>query len=100
MIDEERKRVKEVVISVGVGMCRERFGEEVVVQFGIVFVDYIYEQLLEELFCLLLPKYVSIQIFRVLLESVAVEHAVCMIVMDSVISNVIDMIDSLTLMMN
>jgi F-type H+-transporting ATPase subunit gamma len=63
-------------------------------------VDYIYEQAPEELFRALLPKYVSIQIFRALLESVAAEHAARMTAMDSATNNATDMIDSLTLVMN
>ena len=45
-------------------------------------------------------KYVSIQIFRALLESMAAEHAARMTAMDSATSNASDMIDSLTLAMN
>src|SRR5437868_2302736 len=100
MTDEERKRAKEAAISAGVGMRRERPGEEAAAQFGTAPVDYIYEQPPEELFRSLLPKYVSIQIFRALLESVAAEHAARMTAMDSATSNATDMIDSLTLVMN
>ena len=69
-------------------------------QFGTAQVDYIYEQPPEELFRALLPKYVGIQIFRALLESVAAEHAARMTAMDSATNNATDMIDSLTLVMN
>ncbi len=100
MTDEEKKRAKEAAISAGVGMRRERPGEEAAVQFGTAQVDYIYEQPPEELFRALLPKYVAIQLFRALLESVAAEHAARMTAMDSATSNATDMIDSLTLVMN
>jgi len=63
-------------------------------------VDYIYEQPPEELFRSLLPKYVGIQIFRALQESVAAEHAARMTAMDAATNNATDMIDSLTLAMN
>ena len=63
-------------------------------------VDYIYEQSPEELFRSLLPKYVAIQVFRSLQESVAAEHAARMTAMDAATSNATDMIDSLTLAMN
>jgi F-type H+-transporting ATPase subunit gamma len=63
-------------------------------------VDYIYEQPPGELFNSLLPKYVSIQVFHALLESVAAEHAARMTAMESATSNATDMIDSLTLAMN
>ena len=54
----------------------------------------------ENCFRSLLPKYVGIQIFRGLLESVAAEHAARMTAMDAATSNATDMIDSLTLAMN
>jgi F-type H+-transporting ATPase subunit gamma len=63
-------------------------------------VDYIYEQSPAELFNDLLPKYVGIQIFHALLESVAAEHAARMTAMESATNNATDMIDSLTLAMN
>jgi F-type H+-transporting ATPase subunit gamma len=63
-------------------------------------VDYIYEQPPGELFNSLLPKYVGVQVFRALLESVAAEHASRMTAMDSATSNATEMIDSLTLAMN
>ena len=47
-----------------------------------------------------LPKYVGIQIFHALLESVAAEHAARMTAMESATNNATDMIDSLTLAMN
>jgi F-type H+-transporting ATPase subunit gamma len=100
MTEEEKKRAKEAAISAGVGMRgTERTGEDAS-QFGTAQVDYIYEQSPEELFRALLPKYVSIQIFRALMESVAAEHAARMTAMDSATSNATDMIDSLTLVMN
>jgi F-type H+-transporting ATPase subunit gamma len=101
MTEEEKKRAKEAAVSAGVGMRGpDRPAEEVASQFGTAQVDYIYEQPPEELFRALLPKYVSIQIFRALLESVAAEHAARMTAMDSATNNATDMIDSLTLVMN
>jgi F-type H+-transporting ATPase subunit gamma len=100
MTEEEKKKAKEAAISAGVGLRpNERSGEEAA-QFGSGQVDYIYEQSPEELFRALLPKYVAIQMFRALLESVAAEHAARMTAMDSATSNATDMIDSLTLVMN
>ena len=69
-------------------------------EFGTAQVDYIYEQPPEELFRDLLPKYLSVQIYRALAESVAAEHAARMTAMDSATNNATDMIDSLTLAMN
>jgi F-type H+-transporting ATPase subunit gamma len=69
-------------------------------QFGMAEVDYIYEQPPERLFADLLPKYLAIQIFRALLESVAAEHAARMTAMESATNNASEMIDALTLKMN
>jgi F-type H+-transporting ATPase subunit gamma len=74
--------------------------DEVAAQFATAPVDYIYEQPPVELFRALLPKYVSVQIFHGLMESVAAEHAARMTAMDAATSNATDMIDSLTLVMN
>ena len=101
MSEEEKKKAKEAAISAGVGLRGpDRQTEEAASQFGTSQVDYIYEQPPEELFRSLLPKYVSIQIFRALMESVAAEHAARMTAMDSATNNATDMIDSLTLAMN
>ncbi|PYX46904.1 MAG: F0F1 ATP synthase subunit gamma [Acidobacteria bacterium] len=100
MTEEERKRAKEAAVTAGVGMRGADHGEQEASQFGTSQVDYIYEQPPEELFRALLPKYVSIQFFRALLESVAAEHAARMTAMDSATNNATDMIDSLTLVMN
>jgi F-type H+-transporting ATPase subunit gamma len=62
--------------------------------------DYIYEQPPEELFRALLPKYVSVQLYRSMVESVAAEHAARMTAMDSATNNASEMIDRLTLVMN
>ena len=98
--EEEKKKAQEAAISAGVGMRAPEDGGEAATQFGTAQVDYIYEQTPEELFRALLPKYVSIQIFRALMESVAAEHAARMTAMDSATNNATDMIDSLTLLMN
>jgi len=98
MTAEEKKKAKEAAISAGVGLrpsTAEGGDENVGGQ-----TDYIYEQPAEQLFRAILPKYVSVQIFRALLESVAAEHAARMTAMDSATSNASDMIDSLTLVMN
>ena len=63
-------------------------------------VDYIYEQPPEEIFPRLLPRYVTLQIFQAMLESVAAENAARMTAMDSASNNANEVIDSLTLTMN
>jgi F-type H+-transporting ATPase subunit gamma len=100
MTEEEKKRAKEAAVSAGVGMRGTEGAAETASQFGTAQVDYIYEQAPADLFRALLPKYVSIQIFRALMESVAAEHAARMTAMDSATNNATDMIDSLTLIMN
>jgi F-type H+-transporting ATPase subunit gamma len=63
-------------------------------------VDYIYEQPVEQIFAGLLPRYLESEIFRVLLESAAAEHAARMTAMDSATRNASDLIRKLTLQMN
>ena len=63
-------------------------------------VDYIYEQKPEELLGTLLPRYIKLQVYSALLESVAAEHAARMTAMDAATSNAGEMIDKLTLYMN
>lgn len=63
-------------------------------------VDYIYEQPVEELFAHLVPRYLEAEVFRILLESAAAEHAARMTAMDSATRNASELIDRLTLQMN
>jgi F-type H+-transporting ATPase subunit gamma len=63
-------------------------------------VDYIYEQPAEEIFNRLVPRYVEMQVYRMLAESSAAEHAARMTAMESATSNASDVIDALTLHMN
>jgi F-type H+-transporting ATPase subunit gamma len=63
-------------------------------------VDYIYEQPVAELFSDLVPRYLESEIFRILLESAAAEHAARMTAMDSATRNASELIDKLTLQMN
>ncbi len=63
-------------------------------------IDYIYEQPVEEIFAGLVPRYLESEIYRILLESAAAEHAARMTAMDSATRNASDLIDKLTLKMN
>jgi len=63
-------------------------------------VDYVYEQPAAEIFNKLVPRYVEMQIYRMLAESSAAEHAARMTAMESATSNASDVIDALTLHMN
>lgn len=63
-------------------------------------IDYIYEQPPQELLSVLLPRYVEMEIYRAMLESVSAYHAARMTAMDTASSNAGDVIQSLTLNMN
>jgi F-type H+-transporting ATPase subunit gamma len=63
-------------------------------------IDYIYEQPPEEIFAVLLERYVEIEVYRALLESQAGELAAKMTAMDAATNNAAEIIDSLTLHMN
>jgi F-type H+-transporting ATPase subunit gamma len=63
-------------------------------------VDYIYEQPAAEIFNKLVPRYVEMQIYRMLAETSAAEHAARMTAMESATSNASDVIEALTLHMN
>jgi F-type H+-transporting ATPase subunit gamma len=63
-------------------------------------VDYIYEQPAADIFNKLVPRYVEMQIYRMIAESSAAEHAARMTAMESATSNASDVIDALTLHMN
>ena len=99
---KEKKQALEAAREAGVGirLADTREIDAAAAKFATAPVDYIYEQPPEELFRSLLPKYVGIQIFRALQESVAAEHAARMTAMDAATNNATDMIDSLTLAMN
>jgi F-type H+-transporting ATPase subunit gamma len=100
--EEERKRRIEAAKTAGVGVraADTKAVDEAAAKIGTSEVDYIYEQPADQLFSAILPKYIGIEIFHALLESVAAEHAARMTAMDSATNNASDMIDSLTLVMN
>ncbi len=100
--EEEKKRRVEAAKTAGVGLrpTDTHAIDEAAEKFGTSQVDYIYEQKPDQLFSEILPKYIGLQIYHALLESVAAEHAARMTAMDSATNNASDMIDSLTLIMN
>ncbi len=99
---EERERMGEAARAAGISLrdAGPSESEQEAAKFGTAPVDYIYEQPAEELFADVLPRYVTIELFQGLLESVAAEHAARMTAMDSATNNANDVIDSLTLTMN
>jgi len=99
---EERERMGEAARAAGISLKEPgpTEGEHEAAKFGAAPVDYIYEQPAEELFADILPRYLAMELFQGLLESVAAEHAARMTAMDSATNNANDVIDSLTLTMN
>jgi len=63
-------------------------------------VDYIYEEPIGDIYRGLVPRYLEAEVFRILLESAAAEHAARMTAMDSATRNASELIDKLTLQMN
>lgn len=63
-------------------------------------VDYIYEQPPQELLKELLPRYVEMEIYRAMLESISAYHAARMTAMDAASKNAGDVIQDLTLNLN
>ncbi len=99
---EERERMGEAARTAGISVKvpEETEDERRAKEFLAPDVDYIYEQPAEEIFRYMLPKYVVMQLFQAMLESVAAENAARMTAMDSASNNANDVIDSLTLTMN
>jgi F-type H+-transporting ATPase subunit gamma len=62
--------------------------------------DYLFEPSPGAILAQILPRYVTFQVYRVLLESQAAEHAARMTAMDSATSNAGEMIEKLTLHYN
>lgn len=78
----------------------ERAGEKSESQKLAESVDYIYEEPPEEIFSKLVPRYLENEVFRILLESAAAEHAARMTAMDAATTNAGELIRDLTLQMN
>ena len=99
---ESRERLGEAAKSAGVSLEAPDTTEleREAAKFAAAPVDYIYEQPPGELLNDILPRYVAIQLYSSLLESVAAEHAARMTAMDSATNNANDVIDTLTLTLN
>jgi F-type H+-transporting ATPase subunit gamma len=99
---EERERMAQAAKAAGVSLQAPETSEidRQAVKFATAPVDYIYEQPAEELLNGLVPRYVAVQLYQSLLESVAAEHAARMTAMDAATNNANDVIDSLTLTLN
>ena len=64
------------------------------------YLDYIYEPNPETVLAALLPRYVEMQVYHALLESVASEHSARMVAMRNATDAAEDMVQELTLIMN
>lgn len=65
-----------------------------------ILIDYIYEPNPAEIFNILIPHFIEIQIYHALLESSAAEHSARMSAMELATKNADELIDQLTLTMN
>ena len=65
-----------------------------------VVTEYIYEPSETEILSALLPRYIEVQLFRAMLESLASEYGARMTAMDSATNNANEMIYKLTQEMN
>ena len=63
-------------------------------------VEYLYEPSPQQIFDELLPRYVEVQVYHALLESVAAQNAAQMVAMDNATKNSGEVIEGLTLYMN
>lgn len=62
--------------------------------------DYIFEPHSDEIFATLLPQYIEIRLYHVLLESIASEHSARMVAMKNANENALDIVSDLTLQYN
>jgi len=99
---EQRERMGEAARAAGISLKEvpESEEERKAKEFLQSDIDYIYEQPPAEIFAGILPRYVVLQLFQAMLESVAAENAARMTAMDSASNNANEVIDSLTLTMN
>jgi len=67
---------------------------------GDYFPEYIYEPSKEEILQSLFPKYVEVELYGILLESIASEHGARMVAMEAATKNAEEMISYLTLIYN
>jgi len=92
-------QAEEIVTEAGT-VERESLPQELAPSGQGMLVDYIYEEPVNEIFDHLVPRYLESEVFRILLESAAAEHAARMTAMDSATRNASELIDRLTLEMN
>jgi len=74
--------------------------EEITAQTDELSTDYLFEPRAEAIFSKLLPQYIELQLYHVLLESVASEHSARMVAMKNANDNALDIVSQLTLEYN
>ena len=74
--------------------------EEITAQTDELTTDYLFEPRAEAIFSKLLPQYIELQLYHVLLESVASEHSARMVAMKNANDNALDIVSELTLEYN
>ncbi len=94
----QQELAEERLLPIPVEGGEEEDGEPV--EIGVPGGSYIYEPSPEAILREILPRYLDFQVYRVLLESQAAEHAARMTAMDSATKNAGEMIDKLTLSYN
>jgi F-type H+-transporting ATPase subunit gamma len=102
MTEEQKEAAGKAAQEAGISINapEETVAEQEAKKFGTADVDYIFDQPPERLFRHLLPRYIAIQIFHALLESIAAEHAARMTATDAATKNAGELIDKLSLTMN
>ena len=106
LTDDEKQAAAVAALTAGLSLrdeeqeaIRAQFEDEAK-RFGTANVDYLYDQSEEDVYDLLLPRFVPALLYYAMLESIASEHAARMTAMDAATSNASEMIDALTLTMN
>lgn len=74
--------------------------EEITIETEKLTTDYLFEPRAEDIFSKLLPQYIELQLYHVLLESVASEHSARMVAMKNANDNALDIVSELTLEFN
>ncbi len=91
------ERLLPIPVAEAEGAAGGEHGEDAEREVG---TDYLYEPSPDAILARILPRYVTFQVYRALLESQAAEHAARMTAMDSATNNAGEIIDKLTLNYN
>lgn len=104
--EEEKEKTAQAALTAGLRLrdeeqeaIRAQYDDESK-RFGTAEVEYIYDQPEEDVYALLLPRFIPALLYYAVLESIASENAARMTAMDAATNNASEMIDALTLTMN